>query len=119
MISRYTLPEMGRIWSEENKLQCWLRVEVAAAEAMAGLGLRYNSGSSTHAYMDDISCSCRLPHHRLHPWPVASLPPKTAKPVHQLRLRLARQHVGAVFGVWGWGDCGMTRPYNRLNTIPA
>jgi adenylosuccinate lyase len=39
LIARYTLPEMGRIWSEENKLQCWLRVEIAAAEAMAELGM--------------------------------------------------------------------------------
>ena len=39
MIARYTLPEMGRIWDEENKLRCWLKVEVAAAEAMADLGI--------------------------------------------------------------------------------
>ncbi len=39
MIARYTLPEMGGIWSEENKLRCWLRVEIAAAEAMASLGV--------------------------------------------------------------------------------
>ena len=39
MISRYTLPEMGRIWDEENKLRAWLRVEIAAAEAMAGAGI--------------------------------------------------------------------------------
>ncbi len=39
MIARYTLPEMERIWSEENKLRCWLKVEVSAAEAMASLGI--------------------------------------------------------------------------------
>lgn len=39
MIPRYTMPEMGRIWSEENKLQCWLKVEVAAAEAMGELDI--------------------------------------------------------------------------------
>ena len=39
MIGRYTTPEMGRIWSEENRLQCWLKVEVAAAEVMAELGI--------------------------------------------------------------------------------
>jgi adenylosuccinate lyase len=38
MISRYTLPEMGRIWSEENGFQKWLEVEILAAEAMAELG---------------------------------------------------------------------------------
>ena len=29
MIARYTRPEMGRIWSDANKYQCWLTVEVA------------------------------------------------------------------------------------------
>lgn len=38
MIERYTLPEMGRIWEEENKLRSWLTVEVAACEAMAEMG---------------------------------------------------------------------------------
>lgn len=39
MIARYTLPEMGRIWEEENKLRCWLKVELAAAEVMARRGI--------------------------------------------------------------------------------
>lgn len=39
MIARYTLPEMGAIWSEENKFRTWLRVEIAAARAMADLGI--------------------------------------------------------------------------------
>ncbi len=39
MIPRYTRPEMGRIWSDENKFRCWLEVEVAAAEAEAEAGL--------------------------------------------------------------------------------
>lgn len=34
MIARYTRPEMGAIWSEENKYRCWLEVELAAAEAL-------------------------------------------------------------------------------------
>lgn len=38
MIERYTLPEMKRIWSEENKFRKWLDVEIYACEAMAGLG---------------------------------------------------------------------------------
>lgn len=38
MIERYTLPEMGRIWSEESKLQNWLQIEIAACEAQASLG---------------------------------------------------------------------------------
>ncbi|MCS6951251.1 MAG: adenylosuccinate lyase [Bryobacterales bacterium] len=38
MIARYTRPEMGRIWSEENKFRTWLEVELAAAEVLADLG---------------------------------------------------------------------------------
>ncbi|MGH9721553.1 MAG: adenylosuccinate lyase, partial [Bryobacteraceae bacterium] len=38
MIARYTRPEMGRIWSEENKFTQWLEVEISAAETMAELG---------------------------------------------------------------------------------
>mgnify|MGYP000027956593 CR=1 FL=1 len=38
MIERYTRPQMGRIWSQENKLRKWLQVEVAVAEAWAELG---------------------------------------------------------------------------------
>jgi adenylosuccinate lyase len=29
MIDRYTRPQMGRVWSEQNKLDKWLRVELA------------------------------------------------------------------------------------------
>lgn len=39
MISRYTRPEMGAIWSEENKYRQWLEVELAASEALASLGV--------------------------------------------------------------------------------
>ena len=35
MIPRYTRPEMGRIWSEENGFQKWLDVEILAAEGLA------------------------------------------------------------------------------------
>jgi adenylosuccinate lyase len=35
MIARYTRPEMGRIWSDENKYRAWLEVELATAEALA------------------------------------------------------------------------------------
>jgi len=38
MIARYTRPEMGRIWSEENKFRQWLAVELAASDALADLG---------------------------------------------------------------------------------
>ena len=39
MIARYTRPEMGKIWSEQNKFQQWLEVELAASEALAQLGV--------------------------------------------------------------------------------
>src|SRR5271169_6806807 len=39
MIARYTRPEMGRIWSDANKYQCWLTVEIAASQALAKFGL--------------------------------------------------------------------------------
>jgi adenylosuccinate lyase len=39
MISRYTRPEMGRIWEAENRYSKWLQVELVACEAMAELGL--------------------------------------------------------------------------------
>ena len=38
MIERYTLPEMGRLWSEEAKFQSWLEVEIAATAASVELG---------------------------------------------------------------------------------
>ena len=39
MISRYTSPEMGRIWSDQRKYETWLQVEVAAVDAMARAGI--------------------------------------------------------------------------------
>jgi adenylosuccinate lyase len=39
MIPRYTRPEMGRIWSDQNKFQQWLEVELAASEALAEMGV--------------------------------------------------------------------------------
>ena len=38
MIERYSRKQLTDIWSEENKYQIWLDVEVAAAEAMEKLG---------------------------------------------------------------------------------
>ncbi len=38
MIERYTLPAIGDIWSEENKLRNWLKIEIAACEGWAALG---------------------------------------------------------------------------------
>ncbi len=38
MISRYTLPEMAAVWSERNRFQKWLDVEILAVEARAERG---------------------------------------------------------------------------------
>ncbi len=39
MIRRYTNPAMGRIWTEQRRYETWLEVELAAADAMAAVGL--------------------------------------------------------------------------------
>ena len=39
MIERYTRPQMGRIWTEENKYRMWLAVETAASETLAEDGI--------------------------------------------------------------------------------
>ena len=38
MIERYSRPQMKKIWSEENKFDKWLQVEIAVCEAWAELG---------------------------------------------------------------------------------
>ena len=38
MISRYTRPEMGAVWSEQRKLETWLAVELAVVDALAENG---------------------------------------------------------------------------------
>ncbi len=67
MIARYTRPEMGRIWSEQNKFQQWLEVELAASEALAELGtvpaeaarlLRAHAGFDV-ARIDEIEAEVR------------------------------------------------------------
>jgi adenylosuccinate lyase len=35
LISRYTRPEMARIWSDENRFRTWLAVEIAATETLS------------------------------------------------------------------------------------
>jgi adenylosuccinate lyase len=39
MIDRYTLPEIGRIWSDENRFTIWLKIELLACEIHQQLGL--------------------------------------------------------------------------------
>jgi adenylosuccinate lyase len=38
LISRYTRKEIGEVWSQQRKLECWLEVELAATEAWAEEG---------------------------------------------------------------------------------
>ena len=38
LIERYTLPEMGNLWTEAYKFKTWLEVEIAVCEAQAELG---------------------------------------------------------------------------------
>jgi len=39
MIKRYTRAEMERIWTDENRYECWLEVELAACRAMHEMGI--------------------------------------------------------------------------------
>ena len=39
MIPRYTRPDMGRIWSDENRFRTWLTVEIAATETLSEAGI--------------------------------------------------------------------------------
>jgi adenylosuccinate lyase len=57
MINRYTRPEMGRIFGDENRFAQWLEVELAASEALAETGevpaeaaraLRQHAGFEVH-----------------------------------------------------------------------
>jgi len=67
MIARYTRAQMGRIWSDENKYRCWLRVETAASQALATFGLVPQSaadairdrGNFTVARIDQIEAEVR------------------------------------------------------------
>ena len=39
MIKRYSLPKMDKIWSDENRFDIWLKIEVLACEVQSKLGL--------------------------------------------------------------------------------
>jgi adenylosuccinate lyase len=47
LIPRYILPEMGRIWSDENRFRTWLAVEIAASETLAEAGTIPKSAART------------------------------------------------------------------------
>ena len=38
MIDRYTRPQMGAIWTQQRKYECWLEVELAVCQAMEQMG---------------------------------------------------------------------------------
>ena len=51
MIPRYTRPEMGVIWSDQHKYECWLKVEIAASEALAEMGeVPQSAVDALHSY---------------------------------------------------------------------
>jgi len=54
LISRYTRPEMGRIWHEENKFRCWLQVETAASLTLADAGIVPASAAKAIAERGDF-----------------------------------------------------------------
>ena len=39
MIERYSLPEMSKIWTQENKFKKWLEIEILTCEAWSELGV--------------------------------------------------------------------------------
>jgi len=39
VIPRYTRPAMGRVWSDEHRMELWLKVELAVCEAWADIGV--------------------------------------------------------------------------------
>ena len=45
MISRYTRPEIGAVWTSRRKMECWLEVELAATEAWAEEGVLPNEAA--------------------------------------------------------------------------
>ncbi len=55
MIPRYTRPEMGRIWSDENRFRTWLAVEVAATETLAEAGMVPKSAAKSIRERADFS----------------------------------------------------------------
>src|SRR5438445_5695965 len=60
MIDRYTLPEMGAVWSERNKLQKWLEVELAVCEVHAEMG------TIPRAALDEIKARAKFSVQRIN-----------------------------------------------------
>src|SRR4026208_2534984 len=60
MIDRYTLPEMGSLWSEQNKFQKWLDVEIAVCEVHS------INGIIPSAALDEIKSRARFSVERIN-----------------------------------------------------
>src|SRR5213079_3097525 len=60
MIDRYTLPEMGALWSEETKFQKWLDVEIAVCEVHAEMG------TIPQEALEEIKSRARFTVERIH-----------------------------------------------------
>jgi adenylosuccinate lyase len=60
VIARYTRPEMGRIWSDENRFRCWLEVELAATATLAEAGLVPKAAAKALAARADFDLA-RIP----------------------------------------------------------
>ena len=60
MIPRYTLPEMGTLWSEQNKFQKWLDVELAVCEVHA------EDGTIPPGALGEIKSRARFTVERVH-----------------------------------------------------
>ena len=51
MITRYTRPELGRLWTDEARMESWRRVEIAACEELRGM---LREGGPTEAELDAV-----------------------------------------------------------------
>src|SRR5216117_777620 len=60
MIDRYTLPEMGALWSEQTRFQKWLDVEIAVCEVHAEMG------TIPSAALDQIKSRAKFSVERIH-----------------------------------------------------
>jgi adenylosuccinate lyase len=60
MIERYTLPEMGALWTEESKFQKWLEVEIAVCEVHAEMG------TIPHDALDQIKTKAKFSVERIN-----------------------------------------------------
>jgi len=77
VIERYTLPEMGRVWSEAHKYELWCQVEVLVLEAHAAAGV--------------VPQSCVAP--------VAAAPPPTPEAVAEIEA-VTQHDVIAFLSAW-------------------